>query len=282
MELVVAGIVLFNPDIDRLRKNIDAIINQVKAIIVFDNGSSNIKSIKKGLADYPNIEFLCEKKNVGIAAALNRIFNYAIKSLHADYVLTLDQDTVCPENLINEYLKFYNRDVGIYSPRIKDINADVYLEDDNDHSEVTAINKCITSASLTSVIAWHIVNGFDETMFIDNVDFDFCNRIRKKGFEIYRINSVFVNHELGHIRTYKTPFGNILVKNHSAFRKYYIARNIIYMSRKDNSSLFIAYLRVIKQLILVVAFESDKIKKIQSILKGMQDGQKAIIVEKWH
>lgn len=284
MKTIVAGIVLFNPSIDRLKKNIEAVVNQVKNIVIFDNGSFNIVTIEEKLANYPNIKFILGKKNIGIAAALNSIFGYASKVLDADYVLTLDQDTVCPNNLITEYLKFYNRDVGIYSPRIKDINADAYLEGDKDKGKITVVKECITSASLTSVAAWQAVNGFDETMFIDNVDFDFCKRITRNGFKIVRINSVSVSHELGHIKTFNTPFGKILVKNHNAFRKYYIARNIIYMSRKDNSSslLFVAYLKVIKQLILVIIFESDKTKKVKSILKGMQDGRKAAIIEKWH
>ena len=43
----LAGIVTFNPDIERLNENISAIINQVDKVVVVDNGSENADDIKK-------------------------------------------------------------------------------------------------------------------------------------------------------------------------------------------------------------------------------------------
>ena len=34
------------------------------------------------------------------------------------------------------------------------------------------------------------IGGFDETMFIDFVDFDFCYRLKKEGYEILQTPSV--------------------------------------------------------------------------------------------
>ena len=39
---IVAGIILYNPDIDRLMDNISAISPQVESIIIIDNNSINI------------------------------------------------------------------------------------------------------------------------------------------------------------------------------------------------------------------------------------------------
>ena len=44
---VAAGIVLFNPDLKRLEENVCAVKSQVDEIIFFDNGSKNIKEIRK-------------------------------------------------------------------------------------------------------------------------------------------------------------------------------------------------------------------------------------------
>ena len=38
---ICAGIVLYNPEIDLLKKNIEAIADQVDCIYLFDNGSKN-------------------------------------------------------------------------------------------------------------------------------------------------------------------------------------------------------------------------------------------------
>lgn len=284
MKIVVAGIVLFNPEMNRLKENIKTIVNQVDKVILFDNGSSNIKGIKSLISENYKLILIHSERNIGIAAGLNEIFKYAKKEFDVDFVLTLDQDSVCPENLIHEYLNFYNPKIGIYSPKVRDINVvDRFIDKNSGNSKLSEIQECITSASLTNYEAWKSVNGFDETMFIDNVDFDFCKRIRKKGYKIVKINTVSINHELGHIKEFSTIFGKVLVKNHNSFRKYYIARNTIYMARKDStfSLIFIAYLRIIKQLLLVLVFEDNKISKIKSLIKGAYDGQKIKIEKKW-
>lgn len=42
---ILTGIVTFNPDIDRLRKNISAVVIQDTDILIFDNGSINYADI---------------------------------------------------------------------------------------------------------------------------------------------------------------------------------------------------------------------------------------------
>lgn len=44
-----AGIVTFNPDIELLRKNIEAICAQVDLVIIVDNGSRNLEDIRPSL-----------------------------------------------------------------------------------------------------------------------------------------------------------------------------------------------------------------------------------------
>lgn len=281
---IIAGIVLFNPEISRLKKNISTITNQVEKIVLFDNGSSNIEEIKEVALGNSKLILIQSKKNIGIAAALNRIFSYSKKNFQADFILTVDQDSVCPKNLIYEYLRFYDLKIGIYTPEITDINVLNNNESKKKNNlETSEVKRCITSASLTSYDAWKSVNGFDETMFIDNVDFDFCKRIRKKGYKIVKVNSVSIKHEIGHITVHNTIFGRVLVKNHNSFRKYYIARNTIYMARKDCNIFWevIAYLRVAKQILLVIMFEKNKAQKIKSLFKGTYEGKKIKIEKKW-
>ena len=43
---VYAGIVTYNPKIERLIENINSIYPQVDKVIVYDNGSENIEDIK--------------------------------------------------------------------------------------------------------------------------------------------------------------------------------------------------------------------------------------------
>lgn len=76
MRDVIGGIVTFNPDIDRLRENIDAIKEQVDEIVVVDNDSNNIHEIMQLSNEY-DFELVKLSSNYGIAYALNIILKNA-------------------------------------------------------------------------------------------------------------------------------------------------------------------------------------------------------------
>ena len=69
---IAAGIVLYNPDIDRLKKNLEAIAPQVEKVFLVDNHSDHIENIKKLLEQFPVCELIENEKNAGIATALNQ------------------------------------------------------------------------------------------------------------------------------------------------------------------------------------------------------------------
>ena len=50
-------IVSYNPKVDLLNENIDAIISQVDAVLIVDNGSKNIERIRLSISD-KNIHIL--------------------------------------------------------------------------------------------------------------------------------------------------------------------------------------------------------------------------------
>ena len=271
---IAAGIVCFNPNIERLKENIFAIQNQVDQVIIFDNGSNNINDIKKLCK---NLLVETNNSNLGIAYALNTIMQIA-ETKGYEYVITLDQDSVAPSNLVDILSKLVNENIAIVCPLIWDINKKDNPKLENSYNDV---NRCITSGALTSVKAWKRVNGFDNKMFIDGVDFDFCDRLRKENYKILQSNKVALIHEIGHRTEKKFLFWNISVKNHSAFRKYYIAKNIVYLDRKNQVSGYPikTLLRELKQVVLVILYENDKWNKLKKIYKGMIDGFKEKITD---
>ena len=63
---------------------------------------------------------------------------------------------------------------------------------------------------------------------------------------------------------------------HSAFRKYYIARNNIYypMKYKNIPMVFRGNLRNAGLIFLILLYENDKRNKIRAVVKGWCDGWK--------
>ena len=89
-----AGIVTYNPDLERLRANLNNTASQVDAVFVFDNGSENVADIRS-LADseYTTLRVEADPNNRGIAFALNRLLD-AAKEHGFKHMLLLDRKSV--------------------------------------------------------------------------------------------------------------------------------------------------------------------------------------------
>lgn len=270
---IAAGIILYNAEIDRLFENISAVYPQVDIIILIDNNSRNISEVEKKIVDKNKVFLIKNSENYGVAKALNQIITFC-QEKKCDWVLTLDQDSVVPANLIEEYKKYITIDsLGIICPRIIDRN---YLDDNKIKikSPYDYVEKCITSASLTNIKVCSDVGYFDEKLFIDLVDFEYCIRLRKKGYKILRINTVTLLHQLGNLKVYNILGKKIRVTNHSVNRKYYLARNSIYYAKKHKD--YVRKIKVYEKLLIailkVLFFESNKFKKFKAMFNGYVDG----------
>lgn len=275
----VAGIVLYNPCIDRLRKNIDAIFPQVNEVLLIDNASTNIDDINKLVDDYKkknvSIELVCNDKNKGIAYALNQILEYALKNKYPLF-LTLDQDSISSSELILRYAEYYDNSVGQMTCNIVDEKTgtvDYVLWDNMKKKEV---DTCITSGALNNTIAINRVGGFNSSLYIDGVDLDVSLKLRNFGYKILRVNYDGLLHELGDGKTINVIGKTIRMSHHSPWRNYYARRNLIYVARKYYKGLD-KMKKVLLQIMYgigSIVFEDRKIERIKYNFKGIIDGFK--------
>lgn len=272
-----AGIVLYNPDIDRLIENINAIESQCGFIFFVDNGSKNIDSIEKILENKGNIILIKNNENFGIAKALNQLLELS-HSHGYEWLLTLDQDSVAYPNLVEKYCAFLNEQnnekIISVTCNIVDRNFSVF---NKINSEFEDIVYCITSGNAIKVRPVIDISGFDDDMFIDKVDTDICLNIKKHGFRIVQLNIDGVLHEIGHGKKIKLFFRDWEVYNHPAWRRYYMCRNAKYLKFKYHN-------RYVSKLVLkerfhtfmVFVFENHKMEKLKQAIKGFKDAKKMI------
>ena len=90
--IINGGIVTYNPDIEKLKKNISRIAGQVCKLVIADNGSKNIEDIKRLAAAFENVSVILNYENFGIARALNQIMKWSSNN-GGDWTITLDQDS---------------------------------------------------------------------------------------------------------------------------------------------------------------------------------------------
>ncbi len=268
---VLAGIVLYNPDTDRLRNNIDAIKKQVDCILIIDNGSTDFS--QKMLNEiYEDIIFIYNKENKGIAYALNQICGYAY-SQGFDWVITLDQDSVATESMVDVYKNIVNDSIGILGCWIHDRGYQIDESWGIEH-ETFETDWVITSASFTNVKAWKDCGGFDNNMFIEWVDWDICESMRKAGYKIMKTYKTKLIHELGHnTKLVKVRHHIMQVMNHKPIRYYYSVRNRIYMAKKyKHISMWEQLKEIGFKLYTVEKYEKNKWQNLIAILKGTVEG----------
>ena len=270
-----AGIVTFNPDIKRFEYVLEAVCNQVEKVWIVDNHSADIECIRQITNRYPSAVLIVNEQNIGIAAALNQIFGMADNE-NFSWILTLDDDSICDTDLIRKLLPYTNRkNIGIVCARaIDDAMGSI---GGRRRPKAEFIEDCITAGALTSIAAWKTVGGFDERMFIDFVDIEFCQRLRQGGYRIIRNSEVFVNQKYGNI-TGKVclPGLTLYILNYAPKRIYYSVRNQVYYIRKHRKNINVlrrgAYLTGFcgKHIL----FENNRINTIKAIAEGLVDGFK--------
>lgn len=269
---ICAGIVTYNPDTALLAKSLDRLLEQRCEVWVFDNGSTNQKEVSRTIED-ANGKAILNDKNIGIAAALNCLLNSA-KTVGYEWMLALDQDSVIPDGGIESYvaaLDTADSNTGIISCQVFDRNESKLVQDWTNDEEV------ILSGSLFNLMIWESLGGFDEYLFIDSVDTDYCYRLTHKGYKIKITQEITLDHSIGQSEIH-TIFGRkTRYRQYSAQREYYQIRNSFYLYLKENNnginSIVRLYLKAVWHILLILLYsDRDKGNRIAGVLKGLKEG----------
>ena len=204
---VAAIIVSYNPD-SNLFDSINLLLNQVEKVIIVDNGSKEkyVKYIKSINED--KIEIILNKENLGVATALNI---GVIKALENGYewILTMDQDSKASPDMVKKMFNVYNsinreerKDILSIFPNFVDERIQS-IEENSNMNSYEYVDADITSGNLLRKEVFEKVGFFDDSLFIDLVDTDFCMRLNEKGIKMIKIRDAVLYHSLGESKTIK-------------------------------------------------------------------------------
>ena len=280
---ICSGIITYNPTLTDVSTCLEALCNQVERVIIVDNASKNVKSLQEVVSKYANVTLVKNSQNIGFAKALTQVFEWA-KSQGFNWVLTLNDDSVVPSNMISEYKKILENQGNLVNQKnAKNSKIAIVCSLLKNRLDGTILHskchedECITSGSLTSVEAWAKIGGFDEWLEIDGVDFDFSRRLVRAGWKIVECQNVIMEHQIGKARSINLIIKHPIVWNHNANRKYYIARNMQVVDYKMGTYSYAKSLRaVVRDMIFVALWEKNKFAKIRAMIRGFKDGQQKI------
>ena len=282
---ICAVIVTFYPAAEII-ENVAALLEQVDEVVIVDNGSgAEAKELLQRLNRYPAVSVIYNLDNLGIAAALNIGIRHAKAAGHP-WVATFDQDSKVTPGMIRSMLQTYDTypekgKVASLSPRYQNqltgqiaTNRSKPLRDERlRYAEVLVV---MTSGNLIKTSVFDSIGYFNESLFIDHVDSEFCLRCASRGYKILEVNEAILSHSTGAPVQHRFLGKLRSTSNHSILRRYYIARNGIYVYKKFAFTypLWIANdaYRFLKALIMLVLFETDKRQKLAAIIKGIMHG----------
>lgn len=281
---VAAIIVSYNPD-SNLFDSINLLLNQVEKVIIVDNGSKEkyVKYIKSINED--KIEIILNKENLGIATALNIGVRKALENGYK-WILTMDQDSKASPDMVKKMFNVYNsinreerKDILSIFPNFVDERIQS-IEENSNMNSYEYVDADITSGNLLRKEVFEKVGFFDDSLFIDLVDTDFCMRLNEKGIKMIKIRDAVLYHSLGESKTIKGILGSFNTSNHSALRRYYMTRNRFYIWEKYkglNSFTLNRDKKLFKkEFVKIILGEKDKVNKIKMVLRGYKDYKKGI------
>ena len=281
---VAAIIVSYNPD-SNLFDSINLLLNQVEKVIIVDNGSKEkyVKYIKSRNED--KIEIILNKENLGVATALNIGVRKALENGY-EWILTMDQDSKASPDMVKKMFNVYNsinreerKDILSIFPNFVDERIQS-IEENSNMNSYEYVDADITSGNLLRKEVFEKVGFFDDSLFIDLVDTDFCMRLNEKGIKMIKIRDAVLYHSLGESKTIKGILGSFNTSNHSALRRYYMTRNRFYIWEKYkglNSFTLNRDKKLFKkEFVKIILGEKDKVNKIKMVLRGYKDYKKGI------
>ncbi len=279
---VCAVVVTYHPD-DGFPQRLAAVSSQVDRVLIVDNNSGpETLSHLKLLSEDSNIELIANDDNLGVGAALNQGVDWARARGYA-WLLTLDQDTLIVDGVIDTFAEVYEscaggRDIALIGSNYIDklTRASFVLVEAPDGRPCIDVLTVITSGTLVSIATAREIGPFREEFFIDDIDYEYCLRAKQKGYGVVITRRPLMEHTVGVPRYHKFLGKRLITPHLPAHRRYYMSRNQTVLTREYRRAepAWIKWMtRVrIKELILVLLFEKDKLNKMCKTIRGVYDG----------
>lgn len=284
-EHVAAIMVTYNPEED-LVNNVKSIVKSASKLIIIDNGSGTASlEYLREVEAIPSVKVVYNGMNKGLGTALNQgILCYLEDKQYEkiDWIATFDQDSRISENFFSNMLVAYDsltekEKVAILAPNWIDEN--LLHENTTEISQASTISEpktVITSGSLIKKSVFNDIGLFIEEYFIDFLDIEFCLRARKNGYKIIMVQNVSMVHNLGNTKRHNLLGSRVMATNHNYIRRYYITRNRILTYRKyskdEKEWIKEDLTATLKETIIVLLFEKDRLRKLTSMIKGSIHG----------
>ena len=276
MNNVGGVVILYQPDKEIIR-NILSYICQLQFLVVLDNSNNKNHKLQEDIKSISDkIIFIDNPLNFGIAKCLNKAAQLALER-KVDWLLTMDQDSFFESDSYAKYIVRLEEAYNVY-PKLSIFTLE--------HSEKTTLNNnvsfqivrsAITSGSIIKLEYWKQLGGFEEKLFIDEVDTEYVFKNLVAKLDVVKCNNLFLVHQLG--TTIQTGYFGLISRSgriiHSPHRIYFMVRNYLYI-HKEYSKLLPIDVAIRRRNVMTslknnLLFSGKFFLVIKNIIKGYKD-----------
>ncbi|WP_158275389.1 glycosyltransferase [Pedobacter sp. HMWF019] len=288
---IASIVILYNPNWNLLKEVINEASTQCCKVFAIDNSIGNNRSIfESSFNELENVVYYPLLDNFGIAHAQNVGLEF-VKDY--EYVVFLDQDSIPFENMVKtliedfKLLRLHNVQVATigpqpvnsqtnnpYEPRLFK-NKDFII----DGVKFFQTKQIISSGGLMLVKDFNEIGHFEELLFIDGVDHEWCWRAKKYGYQTFLSTRTSLVHSLGEGDRKIAGFD---IATTSSFRLYYQYRNFIILLFRGYVPFYWKLNSFIKYIVKMVYYPvvNKDINILKRIIVGIKDGFKIILENK--
>ena len=255
------AIVVYNPTEEICSKvNNYARYGLFEKVLIYDNSSESHQDRFN-----EDIAYNSNGSNDGLAVAYNKCIRYGLDNDY-DYICFLDQDSFFEKSQVEKMESYIEdnislmQDVAMIGPWWDKNNPE------DNREELINQKYMINSGTFLNLKIVQQQNVFyDENIFIDGLDYDYCWTMHDLGKRVCMLPCVKLQHQVGE--------GNSPVEftHHSADRYYYIAygKRYIWNKHKGIAGRILAQISNIKLMLIILINEDDKKDKTFGCIKGM-------------
>ena len=269
-----AVFVLYRPDLPAVERSLAVVRELGGSPLLVDNTPES--AADPAWAAARGAELIFNGNRDGIAGALEEGFRWA-ESRGLPWLLTMDQDSVVRKEWLGPLLLWRGRlpgDAAILSAdHVVDVEA--FGLDCPEEMSLRRLRDTMTSGNLVRVEAWRNSPGFDRSLFIDQVDHDFCLKLGKAGYTVWRLVGAKMRHPLGAM-TFHRVFGfRVHACHHSPSRWHTISRNLPRVALRHCLRYPKFACREVvhyaEMFLAMLVFEEDRPAKLRAAARGFRD-----------
>jgi rhamnosyltransferase len=268
-------VILYYPD-SNVVERVKSYQKALEHLYLIDNSNTNNKELLASLLPGTNVTYLHDSDNKGIAKRLNEAAKLALAAGYR-WLLTMDQDSYFGPEVVNRYLSCIDQYENKERVAMFGIKHNESLHLQYQQCVYTKSTRLITSGSMVNINILLEINGFDEALFIDHVDHEYCFRSILLGYEIVRCENILLYHAIGNPSLHRSLKSLQVTSRslHTPIRMYYMVRNYLYI-RDKYAIHFKKELRLFRKDLIVrfknnLLYNKERAQVVTYIIRGYKD-----------